>query len=85
MVFRLREAWKIHLQLADDLGCGQDLLNFAELLLRLRRPLSARRFAIRARTHLKAAGANYLYPRLNELLSECVIPLTSVPLNQLRN
>ena len=84
-VFRLREAWRLHLQLGDQLGCGQDLLNFAELLLRLRRPMSARRFAFRAKAHLKTAGANYLYPRLNELLAECIVPLTSVPLDQLRN
>ena len=79
-LFRWRRAWRLHRRLNDERALGIDLLNLAELALRLRKPRSARRLLDRAAIHLSLADARGLVERAMEKRDECRIPLAQVRL-----
>lgn len=79
-LFRWQRAWRLHRQLGDERALGIDLLNLAELALRLRKPRSARRLLDRAAIRFSLADARGLVERAMQKRDECRIPLAQVSL-----
>jgi len=79
-LYRWRRAWRLHGRLQDERALGIDLLNLAELALRLRKPRTARRLLDRAAIRFSLADAHGLVERAIQKRDECRIPLAQVSL-----
>lgn len=79
-IFRWHRAWSLHRKLDDQRGIGIDLMNLAELALRLRKPRTARRLLDRAAICFGLADAPALVERAMEKRDDCRIPLAQVNL-----
>jgi hypothetical protein len=84
-MFRWHRAWRLHQQMDDQRAVGVDLLNLAELALRLRKPRSARRLLDRAAIAFSFADAPALLDRALQKRDECRIPLAQVHLSSAVN
>lgn len=80
-VYRLRQAWRLHMSLFDHEGCGRDLLNMAEVMWRLKRPRLARRLLLRAAERFEKSGSPWLHDRALDRRTECRSRLNQVRLS----